>query len=141
MKFLAVLEFQRNGRAHLHILIDRYIADDWIRQEWQAVGGGKIIDIRLVDVHRIAHYLSYYLTKEMMDSCPPRRRRITTSQDIRLLDPHTPTGWKWFRTSLWVFYEYGSSLILTEEGDEQGCTYFEASFDPLELFDLLPCPI
>lgn len=130
VKFIAILEFQKNGRAHLHVLIDRYIDDHWISEQWQAVGGGKVVDIRFVDIHRISAYLSKYLTKDLMLICPPRKRRITTCRAIRLFDPRLPGGWRYYRTSF-AFYEGMCSDLLTEaHSDEQGTCWFVVAFEP-----------
>jgi hypothetical protein len=42
----------------------------WISQAWQSVGGCRIVDIRLVDIHRVGAYLSKYLTKDLLLSAP-----------------------------------------------------------------------
>jgi hypothetical protein len=34
--FISLLEFQKSGYPHLHILIDRYIPQRWIRASWNA---------------------------------------------------------------------------------------------------------
>ncbi len=130
IKFIAILEFQKNGRAHLHILIDRYIYDGWIREQWQAVGGGKVIDIRLVDMHRISAYLSKYLTKELMLICPPKKRRITTCRAIRLFDPTVPGGWKFYHTSFAFFEGMCSDILLQSDSDAQGVCFFVVEFAP-----------
>ena len=52
-KYIAVLEFHQNGNPHLHILIDRFIEQAWLSAAWDAVGGGRIVDIRFVDLHRV----------------------------------------------------------------------------------------
>lgn len=82
--YICVLEFQKNGMPHLHILVDRWVRHEWIKEAWQSVGGGQHVDIRFVDVHRVSRYLSKYLTKELLLSAPLRSRRVTTSQNIRL---------------------------------------------------------
>jgi len=45
-----------------------------------------MVDIRLIDVHRVSHYLSKYLTKELLMSAPLRCRRVTTSRGIKLFE-------------------------------------------------------
>lgn len=92
LSFIAVVELQKSGYAHLHVLIDRFIEQHWIAEAWQAVGGGQIVDIRHVDIHRIAPYMSKYLTKDLLLApFKPRQRRYTTSRDFRLLST-TPSG-------------------------------------------------
>ena len=109
--FVAILEFQKKGSPHLHILIDRFIAWEWIREAWIDAGGGSFTDIRYVDAHRVAAYLSKYLTKQMLISveAPPRSRRITTSRGIHLREKKKPTDvvYRMLRTLidslLWVY--------------------------------------
>jgi hypothetical protein len=84
LTYVRILEYQQNGNAHFHILIPRYVKQDWISTVWSALGGGKIVDIEHVDMHRISQYLSTYLTKEMLLLAPKRARRVTTSRNIRL---------------------------------------------------------
>ena len=86
VKYIAVLEFQKSGNPHLHLLVDRYIHWRWIRTAWSALGGGTVVDARFVDVHNISRYLSKYLTKELLQSAPSRSRRVTTSRAIRLIE-------------------------------------------------------
>src|SRR5262252_1030801 len=40
VEYIAVLEPQKSGIAHLHVLIDRYIPKQWLDKAWNAVGGG-----------------------------------------------------------------------------------------------------
>jgi hypothetical protein len=61
LPFVGALEFQKDGVAHLHILIGRFIHQKWLSDAWQSIGGGKIVDIRFVDVHRVSAYLTKYL--------------------------------------------------------------------------------
>jgi hypothetical protein len=92
--YIAILEFHQSGIPHLHVLIDRFVVQRWISESWSALGGGKIVDIRSVDVHRISHYLAKYLTKELLMSAPLRSRRVTTSRSIHLIEKSaTDTTW------------------------------------------------
>lgn len=117
--FIAVLELQKSGYAHLHILVDRYMEQRWISEAWQAVGGGRIVDIRLVDIHRIGAYLSKYLTKELLTVALRRRqRRYTTSRNI-LLFVKSPSGtWAMLRISLdYLHWKAGGALQERREED------------------------
>jgi hypothetical protein len=58
--YIAVVEMQKSGYAHLHVLVDRYLPQAWIGQAWRSVGGGRIVDIRQVDIQRVSAYLSKY---------------------------------------------------------------------------------
>jgi hypothetical protein len=92
--FIRVLEYQKNGNAHFHVLLNCYLPQEWVSDTWSALGGGWVVDIRRVDMHRISHYLSKYLTKDMLMYAPKRARRVTTSKGIRLLEKQ-PTDYEW----------------------------------------------
>lgn len=94
-KYIAVLEFHKSGVPHLHVLIDRYIPQPWIQRAWNALGGGRIVHIEQVDVHRIGHYLAKYLTKELLLSAPEGTRRVTTSRSIHLNEPKKKSDLIW----------------------------------------------
>ena len=94
ISFISVIELQKSGYAHLHILVDRYIDQKWLSNSWDRIGGGKIVDIRWVDTHRVAHYLAKYLTKDMILDVPAGIRRYSTSRDI-LLIAKQKSGNKW----------------------------------------------
>ena len=93
--YIAVLEFHKTGVPHLHILVDRFIPQRWISASWKAVGGGGVVFIQYVNVHRVAGYLAKYLTKELLMSAPERSRRVTTSRSIHLLEkPKADRTWR-----------------------------------------------
>jgi hypothetical protein len=101
IQFIAVVEFQKNGFAHLHVLVDRQLPHAWIQDSWQAVGGGMFVNIKFVDIHRIAGYLSKYLTKELFTSIRKRgARRYSTSRGIRLFDKPPPGLWELIKRSI-----------------------------------------
>jgi hypothetical protein len=119
IKYIAVLEFHKNGNPHLHILLDRFIKQQWISEKWSALGGGKIVDIKFVDVHRISRYLSKYLTKELLLSAPPRSRRVTTSRGIHLLEKRvSEIAWRVLELSIFhLYWRYRTSAqdVLSDE--------------------------
>jgi hypothetical protein len=82
--FIVVLEFTKAGVPHLHVLLDRYLAQRWISKTWDALGGGRICDVRRVRLEKISRYLSKYLTKELLLSAPKGTRRLSTSRNIKL---------------------------------------------------------
>jgi hypothetical protein len=84
INYIAVLEFHKSGVPHLHVVLSKYIPQKWISLAWSSLGGGSIVHIKQVDVHRISYYLAKYLTKELLMSAPARSRRITTSRSIQL---------------------------------------------------------
>jgi len=99
--FIAVIEFQINGYAHLHVLVDRYIPQPWIKNAWQAIGGGPVVDIRQVDIHRISAYLSKYLTKDIfLSHYPHGTRRYSTSRGIRLFERVKKGLWQLIKNSV-----------------------------------------
>src|SRR5215468_3169959 len=81
--YVGVLEFTQKGVAHLHLLLGRFIKQEWLSDAWSAVGGGEVVDIRLVDIHRVTAYLSVYLAgdkiKHTLKLLAVRARIFTTS--------------------------------------------------------------
>src|SRR5262249_38506980 len=107
--FVGVLEFQQNGMAHLHILLAEYIPQKWLSIAWQKVGGGRYVDIRYVDVHRVSAYLSSYLTGDKvthtLELLPKRARIFTTSRSIVLWDKKEKLGWYLRRVDIGELYD------------------------------------
>ena len=62
LKLITVLEFHKSGWPHLHVLLDRYLKWDRVQKRWHRYGGGQHVHVKYVDVHRVAAYLSKYLT-------------------------------------------------------------------------------
>lgn len=122
ISFISVLELQpKSGYAHLHVLVDRYIKQAWISEAWQAVGGGRIVDIRQVDIHRVAPYLSKYLTKVLiLAGVPPGQRRYTTSRDIRLFVRQESGLWKLMKAPVEFIYSQELGDIECEQRDSDG---------------------
>jgi len=119
-KYIRILEFQKSGNPHFHILIDRFISQAWISEAWQAIGGGRIVDIRQVDLHRISHYLSKYLTKELLLSAPKRSRRVTTSRGIKLLKKSpSETNWTLVKLPIWILFDHCTARIISWSVDEE----------------------
>jgi len=88
VSFIWVVEAQKNGMAHLHVLVSCYIPQNWISKTWEKLGGGKIVDIRYVDVQRVRAYLAKYLGKDWHNhKIPKGKRRYGSSRDITLLIP------------------------------------------------------
>jgi hypothetical protein len=69
-------------RVH-HCLLVRSVS-----RAWESVGGGRVVDIRYVDVHRVSAYLAVYLAGEKvmrtLELLPKRARIFTTSRSIVL---------------------------------------------------------
>jgi hypothetical protein len=109
LAFVGVLEFQKNGNAHLHILVGEYIPHKWLSVAWQAIGGGRYVDIRAVDVHRVSAYLSVYLAgdkvSKTLELLPKRARIFTTSRSIVLYGKKEKRGWWLRRVGLGSLYD------------------------------------
>ena len=120
-KYIAVLEFHDNGKPHLHVLIDRFIEQAWLSAAWEAIGGGRIVDIRFVDLNRVSHYLAKYLTVDLLLSAPKGVRRVTCSRGIVLLEKSTQ-GHMWTLLKANILYLYSSLFRLAVQlgYDEEG---------------------
>jgi hypothetical protein len=120
-KYIRILEFQKNGNPHFHILIDRYVARAWLQASWEAVGGGMYVDIRYVDLHRVSRYLSKYLTKELLMSAPMRSRRVTVSRGIQLIEKSpSEFNWELLRAPIGRLFELYRELVIELLLDEEG---------------------
>jgi hypothetical protein len=109
LPFVGVLEFQKNGNAHLHLLVGQYIPQAWLSYAWQSIGGGRHVDIRFVDVHRVAAYLTKYLAGDKIENTlrllPPRARIFTTSRSIVLWGKKEKSGWRLRRVDIGVLFD------------------------------------
>ena len=121
ISFIAIVELQKSGYAHLHILLDRYVEQAWLSEAWQAVGGGKIVFIKQVDVHRIAAYLSKYLTKDvLLVNFKPKQRRCTTSRDIQLFQKSEKGVWLLVKLPLDYLHLRAAVRVLSDQRDGDG---------------------
>jgi hypothetical protein len=83
--YIWVREEQDNGLPHMHILVSRYIPQEWLSSRWEDLGGGEVVDIRAIsNVQKAAHYVGKYLTKDALSGLPDGIRRYGCSQDIDL---------------------------------------------------------
>jgi hypothetical protein len=120
-KYIAVLEFHANGKPHLHVLIDRFVEQAWLSHAWNAVGGGRIVDIRFVALHRVARYLAKYLTVDLLLSAPKGVRRVTCSRGIVLLTKTaSPLCWSLLKTTLQYLHSRLFRLVVAVRYDEDG---------------------
>ncbi len=118
--YISVLELHKSGIPHFHIIIDRYIEYEWLKQAWEAVGGGFEVDIRFVDVQSIAKYLTKYLTKDLLLSMPKGTRRITCSRSIKLLSkPQTAYEWTCLKVPIFEFYRRFCLVATKQEFDPE----------------------
>lgn len=132
--FIAVVELQDNGRPHLHLLIGSYLAQSWISNAWDALGGGKIVDIRRVQIKRVAAYLAKYITEEDMCEYPARVRRFSTSRGLALFERTKSSAWRLFRTAIEILHRHSRTLE-TEKRDSSGVLVsFVSSQSPPEVY-------
>ncbi len=113
VSFIWVMELQKNGNPHLHVLVDRFIHQKWASRTWDAVGGGRIVDVRYVDVQRVRAYLAKYLSKPWHEmAIPARKRRCSASQDICLsrAPDEEPKG---VSVSAWVLFA-GRGFVISK---------------------------
>ena len=96
--FVHILEFQKNGYAHLHVLLSAFIEHAWLKHSWSAVGGGTIVDVRKAN-QDASKYVSKYLTKALDISKYGRFRRVCTSRDIKLFEKGKNTDFKFLKLS------------------------------------------
>lgn len=127
IKYIAVVELQKSGMAHLHVLVDQFIDQRWLSEAWQAVGGGRIVDIRYVDVHRISAYLAKYLAGDKLLAPFPRgKRQITTCRAITLFERKVSSGWQWVREHIRDLHvdKFSQGITHGEKWDDAGLQSF-----------------
>jgi hypothetical protein len=117
LDFIAVIEFQKSGLAHFHILFGIFIPQSWLSETWQSVGGGEIVDIRYVEVRRVAAYVTTYVTGEKIEHTlsllPPRARIFTTSRSLKLSPSKKGSGW-WLKRKHIRYLRNNSSDVTKE---------------------------
>ncbi|HYK37040.1 rolling circle replication-associated protein [Alloacidobacterium sp.] len=138
--YIRVLEYQKNGNAHLHVLLNCYLPQDWVSEAWSAVGGGRIVDIKRVDLHRVSRYLSKYLTKQMLLCAPKRARRVTTSRCIQLFaKQQSDFAWRLIKVPIVRLFDLHRSKVTRINPDADG---YLVAFETFEIeWDLgfTPC--
>lgn len=83
--YIWVREEQESGLPHLHIIVSRYLPQEWLSAKWGDLGGGDVVDIRRIeDTEKAAHYVGKYLTKDALSGFPDGIRRYGSSSDIEL---------------------------------------------------------
>lgn len=120
--FIAVVELQSNGTPHLHLLVGSFIPKDWISASWQALGGGWATRIEYADIHRVAAYLSSYITDDSLRNLPDGERRFSTSRGLALF-PRNKSEGTWILTNspieIWRLMTFGVNEE-TFEVDDNG---------------------
>ena len=82
-------EGDENGRAHIHLLVDRYLPQGWLSRAAAGVGLGEVVDIRRVNARNAVHYLSAYLGRGALADLPEGLHRYSSSADLDI-DPWNP---------------------------------------------------
>jgi hypothetical protein len=127
VKYIAVLELQKSGMAHLHVLLGHFIPKAEIDTAWAAVGGGYTW-INQVDVQRVSAYIAKYLTKDLFCAVQSKKKRISTSRGIRLFPKREALGWSMdFRSIEYHYGRYlagGHRIVKDRLRDEQGLKSF-----------------
>jgi hypothetical protein len=143
--FIAVLEFQKSGLAHLHVLFGVFIPQDWLSKAWQSVGGGRIVDIRYVEIRRVAAYLSTYLTSskiaDTLDQLPRRARIFSTSRGIKLSKLSGKSGWWLKRKHIDYLHHHSTNAIgeryeTLDEGNRPVLVSYQAPISTEDARDL-----
>ncbi len=68
IKYVWVIEFQKNGNAHLHILLNKFVPIEVVRDLWTHVGGGHIMRVEKVrNLEAIGKYITGYIAKGFED--------------------------------------------------------------------------
>jgi hypothetical protein len=114
----------------LHLLLNCNLPQDWVSETWSILGGGRIVDIRRVDMHRISHYLSKYLTKQMLMSAPKRARRVTTSKGIKLFEKQpSDFEWRMMRVPILRLFDVYKPYVTAIIPDADGCLLAFETFE------------
>lgn len=103
LEFITVVEPHKDGRPHLHSMVDAYLDKAWLNDASLAVGGGSTRIEAVKSLERVDRYLSKYLSKEMLSQPMPKgMRRVMTSRGVKLRLSRARTGrvsaWKVVRT-------------------------------------------
>ncbi len=131
--YICVMEFQKKTKMpHLHVLIDRYVDQAWVKDRWEEVGGGSHVDIRAVDIHRVSRYLSKYLTKELLMSAPKRSRRITVSKAVTLNEKTEKTHtWRILSGSIFRYFARALNPFGMQWGPDAVLQSFSEALSPI----------
>lgn len=121
LNYIWVLELQKNGRAHLHVLVDTFIPQRWLSAVWSRYGGGHIVHIeRIDDGRKTAGYLAKYLAKSTAGGLADRERRYGTSRAIKLREEKENEGWEMTAPSFDSMRRHLSDIVLETDYDEFG---------------------
>jgi hypothetical protein len=133
--FIAVVELQQNGNPHLHMLVGSYLPKEWISAAWQALGGGSFTRIEYADVHRVAAYISKYVTDgSSLQDLPAGTRRFSTSRGLALFDRSSgKSGWILVRQPIEFWRERSAGIVIEHYETEQDGARSLVSFVALQV--------
>jgi len=64
LKYVWVIQFHKNGNAHLHILLNVRLDITFVRSEWTRIGGGVQMKVEKVQsLERVCSYVANYISK------------------------------------------------------------------------------
>lgn len=128
LKWQKMLQIQPGtGNDHYHIMLSQYIPFKWLKESWQALGGGSVY-IRAVKVDSVSSFVRGYFTKQVLNQrFPYRARRYSCSRNIHLARAKQ-AGWELHR---WVEAPYHSPT----KGDQLG---YHAMVDRTDFLDVKP---
>ena len=118
LKYIRLPRAHKDGYYHAHILIDRYIPKRWLNNAMKRIKTGTC-NIKYVDPHRVAAYLSAYLeTKEHEWFIPKGMKHYTMSSGL-VFDKFVPEDvWEFINTGfpidfIWrmIAWSGGSTLL------------------------------
>jgi hypothetical protein len=133
ISFISVMHLHKSGTPHLHILLDRYIKQSWIKKSWSKLGGGEIVYIEEVkDLEKIGWYLGKYLAKEEILDIPTRIRRFSTSRDIKLREKREDSGWILGKYTMDTYYDNSEGKRIEEVKDDNGNIKFFITKEEIE---------
>jgi len=145
LKYIWVCEFQKNGNAHLHILLNQYLPVQVLRDIWVHVGGGHVMKIeKIKTLAGISMYLTNYIVKGLKDSNNSLgfkyfERRYSVSRSCKrtknnaeplITIPHASAieilyaleqvGLGWSRPFLYNLSKDSHNIYFNSEGSESG---------------------
>ena len=82
---MLVRELQRNGRYHIHALVDTYLDFYWVQRLWERCGGGRQVNVKFVSAGEGCEYVTKYLVKPVGTPFPRGARRFSSSRGLSLM--------------------------------------------------------
>jgi len=67
INYFRIIEFHDNGQPHMHVLLDKYIDQDWLSAQWENIHGAPVVDVRYKSKQHGVYYASKYVTKGLAD--------------------------------------------------------------------------